>query len=131
MSEVTTRTRTCDQCGADLTRANGPYPWHFVLSGEFTPSTSQIRYDPHPRPDPDRHFCDRECLSRFVGKSFGGEVSYEMFDKGGNMILDAGLMVGAGEYGARRKLAQEIFQEMWVRRPTQIGADARKPETNI
>lgn len=66
MSEVRTRTRVCDACNADLTEARSLYEWHYILAGEFTPSVSNIGYDPHPVPPEDRHFCNRDCLSQWI-----------------------------------------------------------------
>ncbi len=69
MTEVKTRKRECDNCGADLTQTDGPYDWHLVVSGEFTPSTSRIGYDPHPNPPRDTHFCGEECLRGYLEKT--------------------------------------------------------------
>jgi hypothetical protein len=47
MTEVVTRTWTCDQCGRDLTDAMVQYDWHYVLSGVFTAkNTPYISYVP-------------------------------------------------------------------------------------
>ncbi len=122
MTETKTRTRTCDQCGADLTQTDRAYVWHYVLSGEFTPSTSYIGYDPHPTPPEDSHLCDHECLARFVAAAFGGTVSHEMFDAGAGVLKEAAVNQ---DFIARRKLAIAVFDAMWKMRPTRSGAQER------
>lgn len=130
MSEVTTRLRTCDQCGADLTHTTGSYNWHFVLKGEFTPSTSNIGYDPHPTPPKDRHFCDQECLSTWSGHAFDAiEISYKMFDVGGKMLAETGAFGSIGNYAEQRKLAIKLFKAMWLERPSSLGSKSRNMET--
>lgn len=125
MAEVKTRVRKCDQCDADLTRTDAPYRWHYVLSGEFTPSTSPIGYDPHPGPPKDMHFCDKECLARWIGATVGDAITYEMFDAGGNVIAATGAFGSIGNYAEQRKLAQKVFRAMWDQRPTSAGEKER------
>lgn len=127
MTEVKTRTRTCDQCGADLTRTDKAYGWHFLLAGEFTPSTSHIGYDPHPEPPSTRHFCDNECLARHVGATFGSQISYRMFDAGGKVLAETGAFGTIGDYADQRKLAKAVFKAMWDARETSLGAQEREP----
>lgn len=129
MTEVRTRVRTCDQCGRDLTVANKGYDWHFILSGEFTPSRSSVMYDPHPEPPEDKHFCDMECLAAWTGHKFDEpSVDYAMFDVGGNMIAEAVTPGSIGNYGDFRRLAINIFKAMWAARPSSLGAQSRKPQ---
>lgn len=125
MTEQRTRTRTCDHCGADLTRTDTPYRWHYVLSGEFTPSRSMIGYDPHPTPPEATHFCDKECLARWVEATVGDSISYEMFDAGGKLLAETGAFGTIGNYAGQRRLAMDIFRAMWAARPTSIGSKDR------
>lgn len=126
MTELKTRTRTCDHCGADLTKTDSAYAWHYVLSGEFTPSRAIICYDPHPNPPETRHFCDNECLARWSGETAGDHISCEMFDAGGNVLADAGVLGGGSNYGNQRKLAITIFRAMWAARKSSVGSQERE-----
>lgn len=124
MTETKTRTRTCDQCGADLTSTDAAYGWHFVLSGEFTPSCSRIGYDPHPNPPKDKHFCDSECLARWAGVNLDAKVDDRMWHIGGQMLFKyreelAGMTVNS------QTVAKEVFEAMWAARRTSIAAKER------
>lgn len=63
MAEEITRTRVCDQCGADLTVTDSAYGNHLMLVGQWTPSRAMISYSPHPELPETAHFCDRKCLT--------------------------------------------------------------------
>jgi hypothetical protein len=123
MTEVKTRARSCDYCKADLTQTEKSYGWHYVLSGEFTPSRSMVGYDPHPVPPRDTHFCDKECLARWIGATQGDVITYEMFDAGGKVLAATGSFGSIGNYSEQRKLAMEVFKAMYAARGTSVGAD--------
>lgn len=130
MTEVKTRTRTCDQCGTDLTETDAPYGWHYVLSGEFTPSIATISYSPHPTPPQAKHFCDAECLATSFGLGFGGEISSNMWNVGGDAVTAFVPEPNKPKYVVARRLAQEVFRVMWRARETSMGTQERKSETN-
>lgn len=126
MTEIKTRVRTCDHCGADLTVTGKPYDWHYVLEGEFTPSRSMIGYDPHPAPPAAAHFCDHECLCAYLNIRFDEpELDYAMWDVGGKMIAEHGGMGSIGNYAEQRKFAIALFKAMWKARPSSVAGTER------
>lgn len=121
MSEVKTRERKCDQCGADLTKSDAAYAWHFILHGEFTPTSSHIGYDPHPTPPADRHFCDNECLARWAGVNLDAKVDDRMWSAGGRFLFGVRDEIVGNSQG----IAKKLFEKMWAARRTSIGIRER------